>query len=64
MSYLPELPPAPKALVLLLVAFVLVEVRVWVVQASIITATSSTNAKISIFGLRAPVAIDAAAFRT
>ena len=42
-------------------------VRVLAPQESIVTATSSTNVKISIFGLRrsrpAPVAIDAAALR-
>jgi hypothetical protein len=50
-----------------LVAVVAVVIVELAPQASIVTATSSTNLKISIFGLRrsrpAPVAIDAAAFR-
>ena len=67
MKYLPDLPPARKALGVALVAVVaVVRVRVWAPQASIVTAPSSTNVKISIFGLRrsrsAPVAIDGAAF--
>jgi hypothetical protein len=69
MKDLPDLPPARKALVSLgaaLVAVVVVVIVEGTLQASILTAPSSTNVKISIFGLRrswpAPVAIDGAAF--
>jgi hypothetical protein len=69
MKYLPDLPLLGKALGVALVAVVAVvmsRIRVWAPQASIVTAPSSINVKISIFGLRrsrpAPVAIDGAAF--